>query len=109
MITLWIIVVLLDIQLHHIRYIKDPERPSSLEHLKVLTKDSVEVNDDKSYVRYVENEPLVILCMNIKNFQFVLRSAFSFLKGYIHSNYATLWLDSHNRSLCPRETYAKPS
>ncbi|KAG2322194.1 hypothetical protein Bca52824_015407 [Brassica carinata] len=34
-----------------IKYIKDPERPSSLEHLKVLTKDSVEVDDDKNYVR----------------------------------------------------------
>ncbi|WZZ06130.1 protein AE7 [Brassica napus] len=45
----------------HIRNIKDPERPSSLEHLKVLTKDSVEVDDDKSYVR-VTFTPTMKLC-----------------------------------------------
>ncbi|KAG2253315.1 hypothetical protein Bca52824_083451 [Brassica carinata] len=38
-----------------------PERPSSLEHLKVLTKDSVEVDDDKSYVR-VTFTPTMKLC-----------------------------------------------
>ncbi|KAG5380338.1 hypothetical protein IGI04_028180, partial [Brassica rapa subsp. trilocularis] len=54
-------VLLLDFQLHHIRNIKDPERPSSLEHLKVLTKDSVEVDDDKSYVR-VTFTPTMKLC-----------------------------------------------
>ncbi|CAN7053229.1 unnamed protein product [Brassica rapa subsp. trilocularis] len=44
-----------------IKNIKDPERPSSLEHLKVLTKDSVEVDDDKSYVR-VTFTPTMKLC-----------------------------------------------
>ncbi|KAL0664118.1 hypothetical protein Bca4012_100955 [Brassica carinata] len=44
-----------------LRNIKDPERPSSLEHLKVLTKDSVEVDDDKSYVR-VTFTPTMKLC-----------------------------------------------
>ncbi|XP_013688697.2 protein AE7 [Brassica napus] len=35
----------------HIRDIRDPEHPYSLEQLKVLTEDSVEVDDHKSYVR----------------------------------------------------------
>ncbi|XP_009127619.1 protein AE7 [Brassica rapa] len=35
----------------HIRDIRDPEHPYSLEQLKVLTEDSVEVDDLKSYVR----------------------------------------------------------
>ncbi|KAL0731271.1 hypothetical protein Bca4012_027365 [Brassica carinata] len=35
----------------HIRDIRDPEHPYSLEQLKVLTEDSVEVDDGKSYVR----------------------------------------------------------
>ncbi|KAG2253595.1 hypothetical protein Bca52824_083731 [Brassica carinata] len=34
---------------HHIRDIKDPEHPYSLEQLKVLTEDSVEVDDTKSH------------------------------------------------------------
>lgn len=37
-----------------------------MEHLNVLTQDSVEVDNDKSYVRYVENERFEILCINIK-------------------------------------------
>lgn len=36
---------------NHIRDIKDPEHPHSLEELKVLTEESVEVDDEKSYVR----------------------------------------------------------
>ncbi|CAF1904271.1 hypothetical protein HID58_046872 [Brassica napus] len=39
------------INIHHIRDIRDPEHPYSLEQLKVLTEDSVEVDDLKSYVR----------------------------------------------------------
>lgn len=39
---------------HHIRDIKDPEHPYSLEQLKVLTEDSVEVDDTKSRVRLQE-------------------------------------------------------
>ncbi|CAN7040049.1 unnamed protein product [Brassica rapa subsp. trilocularis] len=39
------------INIHHIRDIRDPEHPYSLEQLKVLTEDSVEVDDFKSYVR----------------------------------------------------------
>ncbi|WZY76350.1 hypothetical protein YC2023_022734 [Brassica napus] len=41
----------LEIFVHHIRDIRDPEHPYSLEQLKVLTEDSVEVDDLKSYVR----------------------------------------------------------
>ncbi|CAN7122811.1 unnamed protein product [Brassica rapa subsp. narinosa] len=39
------------VNIHHIRDIRDPEHPYSLEQLKVLTEDSVEVDDHKSYVR----------------------------------------------------------
>lgn len=38
--------------LNHIRDIKDPEHPYSLEELKVITEDAIEVDDDHSYVRY---------------------------------------------------------
>ncbi|KAI3905016.1 hypothetical protein MKW92_043695 [Papaver armeniacum] len=37
--------------LHHIRDIKDPEYPYSLEQLKVVTEDSVEINDRNSHLR----------------------------------------------------------
>lgn len=36
---------------HHIRDIKDPEHPYSLEELKVITEDAIEVDDKRSYVR----------------------------------------------------------
>ena len=35
----------------HIRDIKDPEHPNTLEDLRVVTEDSVEVDDENSYVR----------------------------------------------------------
>ncbi|XP_058103992.1 protein AE7 [Magnolia sinica] len=35
----------------HVRDIKDPEHPYSLEELKVITEDAVEVNDEQSHVR----------------------------------------------------------
>ncbi|KAF8080594.1 hypothetical protein N665_0933s0005 [Sinapis alba] len=61
----------------YIRYIKDPERPSSLEHLKVLTQDSVEVDDDKSYVRvtftptmkHCDMTTIIGLCVRVKLMQ----------------------------------------
>lgn len=37
--------------LNHIRDIKDPEHPYSLEDLKVITEDAIEVDDKRSYVR----------------------------------------------------------
>lgn len=37
--------------LNHIRDIKDPEHPYSLEELKVITEDAIEVDDKNSYVR----------------------------------------------------------
>ncbi|XP_009797218.1 protein AE7 isoform X2 [Nicotiana tabacum] len=45
----------------HIRDIKDPEHPYSLEELKVITEDAVEVNDERSYVR-VRFTPTVEHC-----------------------------------------------
>lgn len=38
--------------LNHIRDIKDPEHPYSLEELKVITEDAIEIDDKRSYVRY---------------------------------------------------------
>ncbi|RLM65684.1 protein AE7-like [Panicum miliaceum] len=35
----------------HIRDIKDPEHPYSLEQLNVVTEDSIELNDERHYVR----------------------------------------------------------
>lgn len=35
----------------HVRDIKDPEHPYSLEELKVVTEDSIELDDQQSYVR----------------------------------------------------------
>jgi len=35
----------------HIRDIKDPEHPYSLEQLNVVSEDSVELNDERNYVR----------------------------------------------------------
>ncbi|XP_077247288.1 protein AE7-like isoform X1 [Tasmannia lanceolata] len=36
--------------LHHVRDIKDPEHPYSLEELKVVSEDAIEVNDEQSHV-----------------------------------------------------------
>ncbi|KAK2974608.1 hypothetical protein RJ640_015020, partial [Escallonia rubra] len=35
---------------HHIRDIKDPEHPYSLEELKVITEDAIEVDDQRSHM-----------------------------------------------------------
>ena len=43
--------VVLSLCLQHIRDIKDPEHPYSLEDLKVITEDAIEVDDKRSYVR----------------------------------------------------------
>ena len=40
----------------HIRDITDPEHPYSLEQLRVLSEDSVEVDDEKGSVRYTQPE-----------------------------------------------------
>ncbi|KAI3961594.1 hypothetical protein MKW92_032788 [Papaver armeniacum] len=60
--------------LHHIRDIKDPEYPYSLEQLKVVTEDSVEINDRHSHLRVTftptkEGCPMVStigLCLRVK-------------------------------------------
>ncbi|XP_009105376.1 protein AE7 [Brassica rapa] len=58
----------------HIRDIKDPEHPYSLEQLKVLTEDSVEVDDTKSRVRvtftptveHCSMATIIGLCVRVK-------------------------------------------
>ncbi|XP_010551238.1 PREDICTED: protein AE7 [Tarenaya hassleriana] len=58
----------------HIRDIKDPEHPYSLEELKVVTEDSIEVDDEKSYVRvtftptveHCSMATVIGLCLRVK-------------------------------------------
>ncbi|XP_026424815.1 protein AE7-like [Papaver somniferum] len=58
----------------HIRDIKDPEYPYSLEQLKVVTEDSVEINDSHNHLRVTftptkEGCPMVTtigLCLRVK-------------------------------------------
>ncbi|PHT46610.1 MIP18 family protein [Capsicum baccatum] len=55
-------------------YIKDPEHPYSLEDLKVLTEDSIEVDDEQSYIRvtftptveHCSMATLIGLCLRVK-------------------------------------------
>ncbi|EOA35842.1 hypothetical protein CARUB_v10021083mg [Capsella rubella] len=58
----------------HIRDIKDPEHPNSLEDLRVVTEDSVEVDDENSYVRvtftptveHCSMATIIGLCVRVK-------------------------------------------
>ncbi|XP_038888063.1 protein AE7 [Benincasa hispida] len=58
----------------HIRDIKDPEHPYSLEELKVITEDAVEVDDELSYVRvtftptveHCSMATIIGLCLRVK-------------------------------------------
>ncbi|EPS70065.1 hypothetical protein M569_04694 [Genlisea aurea] len=58
----------------HIRDIKDPEHPFSLEQLKVVTEDAIEVDDKRSYVRvtftptveHCSMVSLIGLCLRVK-------------------------------------------
>ncbi|MCL7024512.1 hypothetical protein MKW94_017728 [Papaver nudicaule] len=60
--------------LQHIRDIKDPEHPYSLEELKVVTEDAVEVNDKNSHVRvtftptveHCSMATIIGLCLRVK-------------------------------------------
>lgn len=58
----------------HIRDIKDPEHPYSLEELKVITEDAVELNDKQSHVRitftptveHCSMATVIGLCLRVK-------------------------------------------
>uniref|UniRef100_A0ACD5UEE4 Uncharacterized protein n=1 Tax=Avena sativa TaxID=4498 RepID=A0ACD5UEE4_AVESA len=58
----------------HIRDIKDPEHPYSLEELKVVTEDSVEISDELSHVRvtftptveHCSMATIIGLCLRVK-------------------------------------------
>jgi metal-sulfur cluster biosynthetic enzyme len=58
----------------HIRDIKDPEHPYSLEELKVITEEAIEVNDQNSYVRvtftptveHCSMATIIGLCLRVK-------------------------------------------
>lgn len=58
----------------HIRDIKDPEHPYSLEELKVITEDAIEVDDHHSYVRvtftptveHCSMATIIGLCIRVK-------------------------------------------
>ncbi|KAK7366994.1 hypothetical protein VNO80_08999 [Phaseolus coccineus] len=59
---------------HHIRDIKDPEHPYSLEELKVITEEAVEVDDQRNYVRitftptveHCSMATIIGLCLRVK-------------------------------------------
>ncbi|XP_061343051.1 protein AE7-like isoform X2 [Gastrolobium bilobum] len=58
----------------HLRDIKDPEHPYSLEELKVITEEAIEVNDQNSYVRvtftptveHCSMATIIGLCLRVK-------------------------------------------
>ncbi|KAL2606205.1 hypothetical protein GLYMA_09G209300v4 [Glycine max] len=58
----------------HIRDIKDPEHPYSLEELKVITEEAVEVDDQRNYVRvmftptveHCSMATVIGLCLRVK-------------------------------------------
>ncbi|KAK4593990.1 hypothetical protein RGQ29_017886 [Quercus rubra] len=58
----------------HVRDIKDPEHPYSLEELKVITEDAIEVDDQQSYVRitftptveHCSMATIIGLCLRVK-------------------------------------------
>nr|KJB09371.1 hypothetical protein B456_001G137200 [Gossypium raimondii] len=60
--------------LNHIRDIKDPEHPYSLEELKVITEDAIEVDNERSYVRvtftptveHCSMATVIGLCLRVK-------------------------------------------
>ncbi|KAK1262818.1 MIP18 family protein [Acorus gramineus] len=60
--------------LNHVRDIKDPEHPYSLEELKVITEDAIEVDDKQSYVRvtftptveHCSMATVIGLCLRVK-------------------------------------------
>ncbi|XP_061343053.1 protein AE7-like isoform X4 [Gastrolobium bilobum] len=60
--------------LNHLRDIKDPEHPYSLEELKVITEEAIEVNDQNSYVRvtftptveHCSMATIIGLCLRVK-------------------------------------------
>ncbi|WVZ86960.1 hypothetical protein U9M48_033671 [Paspalum notatum var. saurae] len=59
---------------HHIRDIKDPEHPYSLEQLNVVTEDSIELNDESNHVRvtftptveHCSMATIIGLCIRVK-------------------------------------------
>eukprot|EP00262_Sarcandra_glabra_P008524 TRINITY_DN2205_c0_g1_i1.p1 TRINITY_DN2205_c0_g1~~TRINITY_DN2205_c0_g1_i1.p1 ORF type:complete len:159 (+),score=31.23 TRINITY_DN2205_c0_g1_i1:157-633(+) len=58
----------------HVRDIKDPEHPYSLEELNVITEDAIEVNDEQSHVRvtftptveHCSMATVIGLCLRVK-------------------------------------------
>ncbi|KAL4199522.1 hypothetical protein AMTRI_Chr03g145380 [Amborella trichopoda] len=60
--------------LHHVRDIKDPEHPYSLEELKVVSEDAIELDDEHNYVRitftptveHCSMATVIGLCLRVK-------------------------------------------
>nr|GMD38625.1 protein AE7-like [Ipomoea batatas] len=60
--------------LHHLRDIKDPEHPYSLEELKVITEDSIEIDDKRNHVtvtftptvEHCSMATVIGLCLRVK-------------------------------------------
>ncbi|KAI9156247.1 hypothetical protein LWI28_002948 [Acer negundo] len=70
-VTVWYTVMISE---RSIQDIKDPEHPYSLEELKVITEDAIEVNDERSYVRitftptveHCSMATVIGLCLRVK-------------------------------------------
>lgn len=79
----------------------------SLEDLRVVTEESVEVDDDKSYVRYKKSKSSEILTL----FSLVqdAKLCHFYLQNYIQTNCSTLSLAKLNWCLHLRKTSKKPS
>ncbi|KAL4318725.1 hypothetical protein GQ457_18G005410 [Hibiscus cannabinus] len=68
------VILIFLIFLNHIRDIKDPEHPYSLEELKVITEDAIEVDNERSYVRvtftptveHCSMATVIGLCLRVK-------------------------------------------
>lgn len=71
--------------LHHIRDIKDPEHPYSLEELKVITEDAVEVDDERSYARWKMNPFQMFLFWFSVGGIFMLSNKRKFFDSGLHS------------------------
>nr|GMD30210.1 protein AE7-like [Ipomoea batatas] len=60
--------------LHHLRDIKDPEHPYSLEELKVITEDAIEIDDKRNHVtvtftptvEHCSMATVIGLCLRVK-------------------------------------------
>ncbi|PPS16420.1 hypothetical protein GOBAR_AA04167 [Gossypium barbadense] len=96
--------------LNHIRDIKDPEHPYSLEELKVITEDAIEVDNERSYLRvtftptveHCSMATVIGLCLRVK----LMRSLPSRYKMDIRVAPGTHATEAANKQLNDKERVA---